>query len=306
MDIQNLDRVPSFTTKDGSEIRELLAHRNSAIRNQSLAEARLPVAASTTPHYHPRSRGDLLHPLGHRPDAHRRRNPAGRPWRRNRHSARRGPSDHQHRTTRRSYSCAAAPRLRSTPTRCWSRSAKAAAATVQSAARSGFVAAAAEFLAQVARWIPSVSAAAARLPVVLSQHGFEQRRLDLRQKGLVKLPVGCAARQAAGASRLAPRRRVRRWANAAQASSSGGGKCSTAIWPPRANRAPCSTAWRNCRTLPGQVRRQSSSIASCVNRGRRLAALRRTRSRKCSANSGMSSTRSRSGGRRISKAASRK
>ncbi len=55
MDIQNRDRVARFSTKDGSEIRELLAHRNSAIRNQSLAEARLPVGASTTPHYHPKA-----------------------------------------------------------------------------------------------------------------------------------------------------------------------------------------------------------------------------------------------------------
>jgi mannose-6-phosphate isomerase-like protein (cupin superfamily) len=55
MDIQNLDRVASFTTKDGSEIRELLAARNSCIRNQSLAEARLPVGARTTPHYHPQT-----------------------------------------------------------------------------------------------------------------------------------------------------------------------------------------------------------------------------------------------------------
>jgi len=37
MDIKNPNEVPSFITKDGSEIRELLAHRNSAIRNQSLA-----------------------------------------------------------------------------------------------------------------------------------------------------------------------------------------------------------------------------------------------------------------------------
>jgi mannose-6-phosphate isomerase-like protein (cupin superfamily) len=55
MDIQNLNRVSSFTTKDGSEIRELLAHRNSCLRNQSLAEARLPPSASTTLHYHPRA-----------------------------------------------------------------------------------------------------------------------------------------------------------------------------------------------------------------------------------------------------------
>ncbi len=55
MDIKNLADVPAFTTKDGSEIRELLAHRNSAIRNQSLAEARLPVGASTQEHYHPKA-----------------------------------------------------------------------------------------------------------------------------------------------------------------------------------------------------------------------------------------------------------
>jgi len=52
MDITNLHRVPAFITKDGSEIRELLAHRNSAIRNQSLAEARLAPGTSTQEHYH--------------------------------------------------------------------------------------------------------------------------------------------------------------------------------------------------------------------------------------------------------------
>ena len=52
MDIRNLADASPFVTKDGSEIRELLAHRNSGIRNQSLAEARLPVGASTQEHYH--------------------------------------------------------------------------------------------------------------------------------------------------------------------------------------------------------------------------------------------------------------
>ena len=55
MDVQNLNRVPAFVTKDGSEIRELLAHRNSSIRNQSLAEARVAPSMSTAPHYHPRT-----------------------------------------------------------------------------------------------------------------------------------------------------------------------------------------------------------------------------------------------------------
>jgi mannose-6-phosphate isomerase-like protein (cupin superfamily) len=55
VDVKNLNDVPAFITKDGSEIRELLAHRNSAIRNQSLAEARVPVAGSTQEHYHPKA-----------------------------------------------------------------------------------------------------------------------------------------------------------------------------------------------------------------------------------------------------------
>jgi len=52
MDIKNLDEANAFITKDGSEIRELLAHRNSGIRNQSLAEARVLMGASTLEHYH--------------------------------------------------------------------------------------------------------------------------------------------------------------------------------------------------------------------------------------------------------------
>ena len=55
MDVKNLNDMPPFTTKDGSEIRELLAHRNSVIRNQSLAEARLPVGGCTQEHYHPKA-----------------------------------------------------------------------------------------------------------------------------------------------------------------------------------------------------------------------------------------------------------
>jgi mannose-6-phosphate isomerase-like protein (cupin superfamily) len=52
MDVKSLENVAAFVTKDGSEIRELLAHRNSAIRNQSLAEARLAPGTSTQAHYH--------------------------------------------------------------------------------------------------------------------------------------------------------------------------------------------------------------------------------------------------------------
>jgi len=52
VDVVNVEQVEAFRTKDGSEIRELLAHRNSCIRNQTLAEARLPTGASTTAHHH--------------------------------------------------------------------------------------------------------------------------------------------------------------------------------------------------------------------------------------------------------------
>ncbi len=55
MDVVNLDAAPPFVTKDGSEIRELLAHRNSVIRNQSLAEARLEPGQTTDEHYHVRT-----------------------------------------------------------------------------------------------------------------------------------------------------------------------------------------------------------------------------------------------------------
>jgi mannose-6-phosphate isomerase-like protein (cupin superfamily) len=52
MHIQNIAFCTPFTTKDGSEIRELLAHRNSCLKNQSLAEARLPPGVTTSLHYH--------------------------------------------------------------------------------------------------------------------------------------------------------------------------------------------------------------------------------------------------------------
>jgi mannose-6-phosphate isomerase-like protein (cupin superfamily) len=55
MDVFQLEQQPAFTTKDGSEIRELLSHRNSVIRNQSLAEARLQPGQATEEHYHAKS-----------------------------------------------------------------------------------------------------------------------------------------------------------------------------------------------------------------------------------------------------------
>jgi mannose-6-phosphate isomerase-like protein (cupin superfamily) len=55
VEVRRLDEVPVFTTKDGSEIRELLAYRNSCIRNQTLAEARLPPGGRTAAHRHVRT-----------------------------------------------------------------------------------------------------------------------------------------------------------------------------------------------------------------------------------------------------------
>lgn len=52
MDVVNLAEAVPFVTKDGSEIRELLAYRNSCLRNQSLAEATLPPGGATAEHYH--------------------------------------------------------------------------------------------------------------------------------------------------------------------------------------------------------------------------------------------------------------
>ena len=72
MQVVNLDRTPPFIAKDGSEIRELLAHRNSAIRNQSLAEARLPVNGGTQEHYHPKAERSTTLRMGPA-GSHRRR-----------------------------------------------------------------------------------------------------------------------------------------------------------------------------------------------------------------------------------------
>jgi mannose-6-phosphate isomerase-like protein (cupin superfamily) len=55
MEIIKRASTTPFTTKDSSQIRELLAYRNSAIRNQSLAEATIAVGTSTQEHYHPKS-----------------------------------------------------------------------------------------------------------------------------------------------------------------------------------------------------------------------------------------------------------
>jgi len=50
--ISNLSDLESFTTLDGSRIRELAGPAWTAARNQSLAEATVPAGGETQEHYH--------------------------------------------------------------------------------------------------------------------------------------------------------------------------------------------------------------------------------------------------------------
>jgi mannose-6-phosphate isomerase-like protein (cupin superfamily) len=52
MEVVNVGKVKSLITKDGSEIREILSPRNSQIKNQSLAEARVKSGEETLEHCH--------------------------------------------------------------------------------------------------------------------------------------------------------------------------------------------------------------------------------------------------------------
>jgi len=55
MEICNRDDCEPFLTKDTSEIREILAYRNSACERTSLAEATIYPGACTEAHYHPKT-----------------------------------------------------------------------------------------------------------------------------------------------------------------------------------------------------------------------------------------------------------
>jgi mannose-6-phosphate isomerase-like protein (cupin superfamily) len=48
---KHTEQIP-FTTKDGSTITSLLDSANAPVRNQSLAEARIPAGGATQRHYH--------------------------------------------------------------------------------------------------------------------------------------------------------------------------------------------------------------------------------------------------------------
>jgi mannose-6-phosphate isomerase-like protein (cupin superfamily) len=53
MEKANLDAVSSFTTLDGSQIRELAGPAWTPVERQSLAEATLPPGGETAEHLHP-------------------------------------------------------------------------------------------------------------------------------------------------------------------------------------------------------------------------------------------------------------
>ena len=55
MQIANLSNLKSFTTLDGSTIRELAGPAWTPARHQSLAEASLPAGGETAEHFHPLS-----------------------------------------------------------------------------------------------------------------------------------------------------------------------------------------------------------------------------------------------------------
>jgi mannose-6-phosphate isomerase-like protein (cupin superfamily) len=52
MRIEKLEQVEAFTTKDGSEIRELAGIPTGNAEKQSLAEATIPPGGETEEHYH--------------------------------------------------------------------------------------------------------------------------------------------------------------------------------------------------------------------------------------------------------------
>ena len=55
MEKANLNELKSFTTLDGSQIRELAGPSWTRARKQSLAEASVPAGGETVEHYHPKT-----------------------------------------------------------------------------------------------------------------------------------------------------------------------------------------------------------------------------------------------------------
>jgi len=55
MDLLGYSQIEPFTTLDGSQIREWAGRVSLPARNQSLAEATIPVGGATTEHYHRRT-----------------------------------------------------------------------------------------------------------------------------------------------------------------------------------------------------------------------------------------------------------
>ena len=55
MEVRNVDKIKPYITKDKSEIREIFHPTNSAIKNMSIAEARVKPRETTEYHFHKKS-----------------------------------------------------------------------------------------------------------------------------------------------------------------------------------------------------------------------------------------------------------
>ena len=79
MDIQNIHQAEPFITVDGSEIRELLAYRNSSIGEPKVSRKPDCRRSRDDSPQSPAYGRDLLHPRGHGRDDYRPRTRAVRP-----------------------------------------------------------------------------------------------------------------------------------------------------------------------------------------------------------------------------------
>ena len=91
MHLSRLDELESFTTLDGSTIREIAGPAWTPARNQSLAEATVPAGAATIAHFH--REAEELYLLHRRPGADA---PGRRGARRRRRRLRRHPAGSVH------------------------------------------------------------------------------------------------------------------------------------------------------------------------------------------------------------------
>ena len=52
MEIINVKDCPKFVAQDSAIVREIISHRNSSVKNQSLAQVTIPPGTAVLEHYH--------------------------------------------------------------------------------------------------------------------------------------------------------------------------------------------------------------------------------------------------------------